>query len=68
MYVKLNVRRMLGIGCLVAYLSTLAIQASADDQPDISKELKSGHLTAAQESLTKYIANHPKNELAHRVA
>jgi hypothetical protein len=52
------------IGCLMVCTILFAGSVMADGQPDISQELKSGHLATAKESLTKYLANHPKNDLA----
>ena len=56
--------RLLRISCLVTCTIIFTDQANADERPDISKDLKSGHLAAAQESLTKYLSNNPKDDLA----
>ena len=57
-------KRVLHLGCSIAIATALTYQAHADERPDISKDLKNGHLAAAQESLTKYLASHPKDDLA----
>jgi hypothetical protein len=56
--------RLLRIGCMVACTVVFKGPANAAERPDISKDLKSGHLAAAQESLTKYSSSNPKDDLA----
>src|SRR4029079_3133232 len=57
-------QKLLPMGCLLVCGMILGEQARADQRPDISPALKSGHLAAAQESLTKYLASSPKDDLA----
>jgi hypothetical protein len=64
MFAHLIARRLLGVGCLIAWSMTLSVMAGADVQPDIARELKSGHFKLAQESLRKYLSDHPENDLA----
>src|SRR6195256_1470825 len=59
-----DVQKLLPIGCLLACSLVVAARVHADERPDISKDLKHGHLAAAQESLTKYLSSNPKDDLA----
>ena len=62
--VKQAIRKLRPIGYLLACLIVFTDQANADVRPVISKDLKSGHLAAAQESLTKYLSSNPKDDMA----
>ena len=64
MVIGQTIRRLFPIGCLVACGIILSERAGAAERPDISKDLKTGHLAAAQESLTKYLSSSPKDDLA----
>ena len=57
------VRRLLTIGSFVACAVILADRANADNRPDISEDLESGRLAAAEESLTKFLAKQPEDDL-----
>jgi hypothetical protein len=62
--IKQAIRKLLPIGCMLARLIAFTAESNADERPDISKHLKSGHLAATQESLSKYLSSNPKDDLA----
>lgn len=64
MAARLIARSLFAIGCVIACNIILVEQTTAADRPDISKELSSGHLAAAQDALTKHLSNEPKDGLA----
>ena len=64
MTAHLTVRWLLTIACLVACNIFLVERANAADRPDISEHLRTGHLAAAQDALTKHLSNEPKDDLA----
>jgi hypothetical protein len=59
-----HVQKLLSIGCMLTCSLVVAERVSADGRPDIAKDLKDGHLAAAQESLTTYLSSHSKDDLA----
>lgn len=63
MHFKHNTR-WLRIACSVVCAIFVTDQANASERPDISKDLKSGQLAAAQESLGKYLASKSNDDLA----
>ena len=57
-------RQFLRTVCLVAWFALLTSKVNADERPDISQDLKNGHLSSAEESLTKFLSTNPKDDLA----
>src|SRR4051794_16254642 len=57
-------RSLLRAVCLAASVVLLTFKAKADERPDISQDLKGGHLSAAEESLTEFLSRNPKEDLA----
>ena len=49
---------------LVSWIVLLTSKVNADERPDISQDLKNGHLSSAEESLTKFLSTNPKDDLA----
>lgn len=61
---RVTVRWLARIACLFACNVSLVERAHATDRPDISEELRTGRLSAAEDSLTEHLSNEPKDELA----
>src|SRR5207249_1210914 len=57
-------RTAIQIACSIVCINLLAPIARGDGRPDISRDLKDGHLAAAEESLTRYLAGQPMDDVA----
>jgi hypothetical protein len=56
--------KLFSLGWLLGCCMAVAEGARADGRPDISKDLKGGHLAAAQEALTKHLSTNRQDDLA----
>jgi hypothetical protein len=60
----LTIRGLLGPACLITCSVVLAERANAADRPDITEELRTGRLAAAEKSLANHLSDQPTDDLA----